>query len=208
MPEVEINSETVDGKRYYTLADGRKFRSVTTVISEKSDKTALLEWRKRVGEKEANRVTALAASRGTAVHSIAEKYVLNKDDYAEGSKSIDLHMFHQIKPFLDESVGTIYGIELPLYSTLLNSAGRTDLVAKFNNINSIVDFKTSKREKKEEWIRNYFIQTTAYSLMYEEMYSVKIPQLAIMIAVDEGQSQLFVKKTKDYYDDVKNFFIE
>lgn len=208
VPEINITSETIDGSRYYTLENGKKYRSVTTIISQKSDKTALLEWKKRVGEEEAKRVTAMASSRGTAVHSIAEKYVLNQDDYSENVSPINLDTFNSIKPFIDKYIGTIYGIELPLYSDLLNAAGRTDVVADFDGTLSIVDFKTSKKEKKEEWIRNYFIQTTAYALMYEEMYSVKVPQIAIMIAVDNDPAQLFVKKTKDYYQDVKRFFID
>ena len=208
VPEINITSETIDGSRYYTLENGKRYRSVTTIISQKSDKTALLEWKKRVGEEEAKRITAVASSRGTAVHSIAEKYVLNQDDYSKNVSPINLDTFNSIKPFIDKYIGTIYGIELPLYSDLLNAAGRTDVVADFDGTLSIVDFKTSKKEKKEEWIRNYFIQTTAYALMYEEMYSVKVPQIAIMIAIDNDPAQLFVKKTKDYYQDVKRFFID
>jgi genome maintenance exonuclease 1 len=208
VPEIKISSEIVDGSRYYTLENGKKYRSVTTIISQKSDKTSLLEWKKRVGEEEAKRISAVASSRGTAVHAIAEKYVLNEDDYSKNVSPINLDTFNSIKPFIDKYIGTIYGIELPLYSDLLNAAGRTDVVADFDGTLSIVDFKTSKKEKKEEWIRNYFIQTTAYALMYEEMYSVKVPQIAIMIAVDNDPAQLFVKKTKDYYQDVKRFFID
>lgn len=208
VPEIKISSEIVDGSRYYTLENGKKYRSVTTIISQKSDKTSLLEWKKRVGEEEAKRISAVASSRGTAVHAIAEKYVLNEDDYSKNVSPINLDTFNSIKPFIDKYIGTIYGIELPLYSDFLNAAGRTDVVADFDGTLSIVDFKTSKKEKKEEWIRNYFIQTTAYALMYEEMYSVKVPQIAIMIAVDNDPAQLFVKKTKDYYQDVKRFFID
>ena len=154
--KTELKTETISGQRFYVLPDGlTKLKSVTSIISEKTDKTALMEWRKKVGEAEANRISKQATIRGTAVHSIAEKYVLNEENYYENQNIFNIESFKPIKTILDQSVDNILGIELPVWSKALKCAGRTDLVATFDGVTSIIDFKTSKKLKKEEWIENY-----------------------------------------------------
>lgn len=206
VPEVSLKEEYIDGKRYYVLPDGQKFRSVTTVIGDYFPKTGLTEWRKRVGDKEANKIMVQAARRGTAVHSICEKYVLNEENYAKDVMPSHLQAFKDIQKLLDESVDNILGVELPLYSVVLKTAGRCDLIAEYNGIPSIIDYKTSKKEKKEEWIENYFIQTTCYAMMFSWIYKINIPQIVIMISVDGDNPQLFVKETKKYVDRVLEIF--
>lgn len=204
--EIEIETKNIDGIRYYVLPNGERFRSVTTVISEASDKTALLEWRKKVGEEEAQKISTQAARRGTAVHSLAERYVLNEEDYLRGAMPSGIDAFKSLQTLIDKHVDNILGIELPLYSTVLKSAGRCDLIAEFNGVPSVVDFKTSRKLKKEEWIENYFLQTTVYSMMFEKMYKIKIPQIAILIAVDHEEPQLFVKDRGEYVNRVLEIF--
>lgn len=204
--EIDMSTEMVDGKRYYVLPDGKKFRSVTTVLSEKTDKTALLEWRKRVGEVEAQKITTQAARRGTAVHSIAERYVLNEDNFYKDAMPSGIDAFVGLKSLLDKHVDNLLGVELPLYSVALNTAGRCDLIGEFDGVPSVIDFKTSRKPKKEEWIENYFLQTTCYSLMFEWIYKIKIPQIAILITVDDELPQLFVKDRNQYVDRVLEIF--
>lgn len=204
--EVDMETTSIDGKRYYVLPDGKKFRSVTTVLGEKLDKTALLEWRKKVGESEANKISTQAARRGTAVHSIAERYVLNEQDYLQQSMPSGVDAFNSIKSLLDRHVDNLLGVELPLYSVAMNTAGRCDLIGEFDGVPSVIDFKTSRKPKKEEWIESYFLQTTCYSMMFERMYKIKIPQVAILIAVDHEEPQLFVKDCGQYVDRVLEIF--
>lgn len=205
--EIPLTTETINGKRHYVLPTGEKFRSVTTVISDKSDKTALFEWRKRIGEQEANKISVQAANRGTAVHNIAEKYVLNEANYNLGSMPSCMDAFNSIKSVLDRSVDNILGIELPLHSIPLKTAGRCDLIAEYNGIPSIIDYKTSRKLKKEEWITNYFIQTACYGMMFESMYSIKIPQTVVIIAVDnEKNPQIFIKNVDAYKSKVLEIF--
>jgi len=109
--EIPLGEEYIDGKRHYVLPDGKKFRSVTTVLSQNKDMTHLLEWKKRVGEEEAKKIITQASRRGTAVHSIAEKYVLNKEDYTKGAMPSGLDSFNSLKQYLDKHVDNIYGIE-------------------------------------------------------------------------------------------------
>lgn len=201
-----LTSETIDGKRYYQIPDGMKLKSVTTVLSEKTDKTALFEWRKRVGEKEANKITAQATRRGTSVHAIAERYLLNEENFYQKENPINVDSFKTLKPLIDESVDNIYGVELPLFSRKLQAAGKTDLVAEYDGVPSIIDFKTSRKLKKEEWIENYFLQSTVYSMMFENLYKIKIPQIVIMITVDHEDPQIFVKPRKLFVNRVIDIF--
>ena len=200
----DLQTTEVDGKRHYLTPEG-VFPSVTTVLSRKTSKQSLDEWRARVGEEEANRVMKLATDRGTAVHNICENYILNKE-YRRGVMPTDMHTFLQIKPYLDLNVGSVYAVEAPLWSSRLKTAGRTDLLAGWQGVNSIIDFKTSKRPKKEEYIENYFIQATCYSLMAEERTALKFPQIVIVIAVDHEDPQIFVRDRDQYVDRVLEVF--
>ena len=201
VPRWELTRETIEGQRYYVLPDGlTKLRSVTTVLGDKLDKTALLEWKKKVGEEEANRISKIATRRGTAIHSIAERYVLNEESYyAPNEMPVNVDSFLPIKDVLDQYVDNILGVELPLWSKALGCAGTTDLVAQYNGVTSIIDFKTSKRMKKDDWIESYFLQSTIYSMMFERLYAIAVPQIVIVVTVDdEPKAQTFVKNRSDY----------
>ena len=209
VPTVELATETIDGQRHYVLPDGvTKLKSVTTIIGERTDKTALMEWRKRVGEAEAQKISVQAARRGTAIHSIAERYVLNEDKfYGEKEMPINIESFKPIKEILDDHVDNILGVEIPLYSKALGCAGRTDLIAEYDGTLSVIDFKTSKRLKKAEWIENYFIQATVYSMMFEWTYKFAVPQIVIIISVDDEKTpQVFKLERSQYVDRVLEIF--
>ena len=211
LPMVELESKMVDGKRYYWTPDGALYPSVTTVLSaNKGD--SIQKWRDRVGEKEANRISRRASDRGTELHSICEDYINNKEGYLNKRMPLCVELFKGIKPILDDNIELVYGNEIALFSHELKTAGRTDLFCRFQGMHTILDYKTSTKLKKEEWIEDYFLQATTYAMMIEEIYKdvkpIYIPQLAIVIAVEEGdiKSQLFVKKTADYREKVKDMF--
>jgi len=208
VPFTELLTETIDGKRHYVLPDGVcKLKSVTTLLDEKLDKTALYEWRRRVGDAEANKVSTQSSRRGTAVHKIAERYVLNEKDIYKDQMPSNVETFQPIKLALDEHVDNVMGIELPLYSKALGCAGRTDLIAEYDGVVSIIDYKTSRKEKKLEWIESYIIQTTIYAMMFERMYRIAVPQIAIIVSVDnEKTPQTFVLERDLYVDRVLKLF--
>lgn len=204
---VEIQDVYEDGKRYYITPDGNRYPSVTTKISEKFGTHYLDAWRARVGEAEADRISNIAKTRGTAIHNLCERYILNDPKYTKGHMPVNIATFKEIKPVLDQYLGKIYGIEYPLWSDTLKTAGRTDLIAEFDGKLSIVDYKTSKRRKEEDHILNYFVQATTYAHMVAERLNIDVPkQIAIVIAVDEDTSQLFMRKTSDYVDMMKSVF--
>jgi genome maintenance exonuclease 1 len=201
----DLETEYVDGKRYYKTPAGN-LPSVTTVLGQKLKNPGLEAWKARVGEEEAKRVSTQAAGRGSAVHLLCEKYLSNDPDYKRGAMPFNLVTFSSIKKHLDLCIGTVHGIEIPLWSENLKTAGRCDLLAGWNGINSVIDFKTSKRKKDEEDIQSYFLQATCYSLMAEERTTLKFPQIVVIIAVDHEDAQVFVKNRDQYVDKVLEVF--
>ena len=192
----KLPRRNVNGQRLYETPDGSFYPSVTTITGQMTKK-AITEWRARVGEKEANRVSKAASSRGTSIHKLCEQYVLNQMDDVKVIPS-NKEMFDAMSNHLRDHVDNIHGVESFLYSDFLRTAGQVDCIAEYDNVLSVIDFKTSKKKKPEAWIQNYFVQAAAYSFMFEERTNIQIPQLVIMIGVDgEDEPQVFTKNTKE-----------
>jgi genome maintenance exonuclease 1 len=203
----DFEAKIIDGKRYYFAPDGNAYPSVTTILGAKKDKTHLDNWIKRVGLEEAEKIKVQAGIRGTAIHTIAEKYMLNEEHYPDNVMPVNVMTFKCIKPVLDKHVGKVFAIEAPLYSAQLKCAGRTDCIAEFDGVTSILDFKTSLKPKKEEWITDYFLQATCYSMMAEALSDLVIPQIVIIVAVDgQPEPQVFVKAKSEYVQKVLQTF--
>ena len=185
-----------DGKRYYTLPDGTRLPSVTTVIGA-TKKAAIMAWRKRVGEEKANQISRKASGRGTNVHSMCEEYLNNEPMTAFMPDAIE--MFLSIKPYLDK-INNIHYQEQALWSTQLGMAGRVDCIGEYEGELSVIDFKTSKKVKSHEDIEDYFWQTTAYALMYEELVGMPIHNLVIIMAVEDNKPLIFKQKTEDHIE--------
>jgi ATP-dependent exoDNAse (exonuclease V) beta subunit len=196
----DLTTETINGKRFYLTPDGNKYPSVTTITSQ-YNKQSILEWRKRVGEEQANQISTKASIRGTNVHKICEDYLNNNENYAKKHMPSSVAMFKKIQPILDEYVNNIHAIEVPLYSNHLRVAGRVDCIAEFDGVLSVIDFKTANKSKEEENIRNYFMQCASYAIMYEERTGTPVPRIAVVIAVEDDHPQLFVKKRNEFTED-------
>ena len=196
----------IDGEqRHYLTPTGEKYPSVTTVLDKTSDKSHLVKWKARVGEEEAARVTKRATTRGTAVHSLCEKYVLNQPIDISKEMPFNVHMFKQLEKFLHANVNNIRGSESSLYSHKLKVAGSCDLIASYRNHAAIIDFKTSNKLKKLEWIENYFLQCAMYSYMFWEMTQQYHPKLVVAIAVEEEtEAQIFEQDVNDWIDKAKD----
>ena len=181
---------TAQGRRYFV--EGNAYPSVTTVIGEMKKKS-ILEWRRKVGEEEANSISKRATTRGNKCHKLAEDYLSNKPLDRYKDDVLSLGMFHQIRPYIDK-INNIHALEESLYSHTLKLAGRVDCIAEYDNELAIIDFKTSTKFKREEWIQDYFSQETAYAIMFQELTGLKVKQLVTIIAVETGTPQVFVKK--------------
>jgi len=188
----QVNLE--DGKRYYVTPEGNKYPSVTTMLSHFS-KNAILEWRNKVGHEQANKISKAASGRGTRLHKLAEKYLANEDMVIDNPTTYEL--FKTLLPYLN-NIDNIYIQEKYLYSNHLRLAGTVDCIAEYKGKINVIDFKTSSKPKREDWIENYFIQTTAYAIMFEERYKISVPRITIIIAVEDDYPQIFHKKRDDY----------
>jgi len=193
----DLVAVTTDSGRVYQTPSGKKYPSITTVLGH-FGKHKLMEWRKAVGEEEANRVGRLAADRGTRLHTICEKYIDNEEDiFGEKTMPHVKAMFNSIKPILDTRVGKVILQEKPLYSDHLRIAGRVDLIAEFDGVASIIDFKTSSRIKTAEDIKDYFEQESAYAIMFEERTGKPIVNLVTIMAVENNATPLVFKEHRD-----------
>lgn len=203
----DLKSNTTDSGREYLTPDGKSYPSVTTVLGFNKDKSKLFEWRKRVGEEEANRIVKKSAGRGTKLHSACEVYLLNEmSDLKIRALMPDVKdFFMQLKPLIDANVGDVYGLEQALYSSRLKIAGRTDCIAVWNGKLSIVDYKNSIKQKKEEYIQDYFIQCTAYAEMFEEVTGLPVEQIVVLIANEEGEPQVFVREKSNYIQQLNRY---
>ena len=193
----ELKTETTNGNRYYLTPEGNKYPSVTSITGLASQ-DSIMKWRRRVGEKKANKISRKASSRGTKVHKLCEDYVGNQElDFSKVQPN-NLFMFKQIKPILDHYLEDVYAIECPLYSDYLKTAGRVDCIGMFNGKPAIIDFKTANKRKQRKWISNYFMQEAAYAEMFEERTKIPINRLVTVIAVEQDEPQLFIEKRDDY----------
>jgi ATP-dependent exoDNAse (exonuclease V) beta subunit len=207
LPELKsLDTMNRDDSRYYIIPDGQQFPSVTTVLGH-FKKKSIMEWRNRVGHEEANRISNRASVRGTKFHNLMERYLKNELDDAYLRESIMPDMrqaFNDMKSTLDR-INNIHFIECTLYSTQLKIAGRTDVIGEFDNELAVIDFKTSLREKKEDHIHDYFLQATAYSLMYEERLGIPINKIVVLISTDGlKEPQVWIKNKNDYSEPLMN----
>lgn len=192
--------QRIDGPiRLYETPEGKRYPSVTTVLGKMMDKSALETWRKRVGEEEAARVSARASARGTNVHTMCENYVLGND--IDASMPHNMMMFNQIKKVLDEKVDMVRATECTLFSDHLKLAGSCDLIANYDGRLSIIDYKTSAKRKRKDWIEGYFLQASLYSYMLWEMTDILVKDIVIIIGVDDSlESQIFIERPQRYLE--------
>ena len=190
---------TPQGRKYFT-PEGNTYPSVTTVLSIHG-KHALEAWKKRVGEEQAKKISNQASVRGTAVHKLAEDYLDNRHDWKENHMPSNLFSFQQIKPILDKRIDNVWFQEAFLYSDYLETAGQVDCIAEFDGKLSIIDFKTSRKKKQKDWIKNYFMQESFYAVAFEERTKKPITQLVTIITVDGDCPQVFIEHRDDHIKD-------
>ena len=189
----KLKRKNIDGARYYTV-NGRPMVSITSVTSW-YNKQIFIDWRKRIGEDEANRITKRATSRGTATHSLIENHLLNKE--VEFDKPSPKMLFLQAKETL-KNINNIYALEESLYSEELGVAGTVDCIAEYNGELSIIDFKTAEKPKPRDWIENYFVQAAAYACMFFERTGIPVKKLVIIMTCENGEVTVY-----EEYDKIK-----
>ena len=190
-----------NGTRYYVTPEGNKYPSITTVLSAYNIKH-IMEWRKRVGNEEADRISRQASGRGTRIHTLCEDYINNKP--LEFKTLLDQELFGTFKSTLHR-ISNVYAQELRMYSDHLRIAGTVDCIAEFDGVLSAIDFKTAKRAKNKEDIENYFMQCSAYAIMFEEQFGIPVAQIVVAIAVDDDEPQVFIERRNTHVKRLLHF---
>ena len=186
--------------RQYTDGQGEPVPSVTTVLGDTGDKTALIAWRKRVGNAEATRISTESAGLGTKVHNALEKYILQEDYEIKGNNHISVMAKNMVNEMIDKGLGKVdelYGVEVGLIAQGLY-AGTADGIGMHEGEECIIDFKTAKKIKKREWIEDYFMQGCAYALAHNEMFKSKIKKVVILMVDREGKFAEFTIKDDEF----------
>ena len=200
-----LETKTINKKRFYITPEGEEYPSITTVLSSRN-KAGLDVWRKRVGDEVANYVSGKAASRGTKVHHMCEDYLNNMailfpSKWDQHKKDFFPYcLFTQLQEKVLQNIDDIYAQEVGLYSDKYKVAGRVDCVSEYNGVPSVIDFKTSTKERKDDWNENYYIQGSAYAEMFQERTGIVIDQVVILVVTEDGTVQEFVKCKHDYLD--------
>ena len=210
-PIVPIDVEPVnkDGVRFYPIPGADKYYPSVTSITSFKNAAFFAGWRKKIGEDEANRITARATQRGTTFHSITEDYIkgeLDLNTYLENNP-LAVRMFQSAKDTLNR-IDNIHCLETFLYSHYLGLAGRVDCIAEFDGELAVIDFKTSTKEKKEDWVEHYFVQETAYAAMFLERTGIEVKKIVTLISVEDGSVQVFQKYNLDDYLQLLKSYIE
>ena len=195
--DIELEKRETPGCRLYQCPNGDWVPSITSVTSF-YNRDIFRDWRKRVGEEEANRITKKATARGTDFHEAAQGYLENKDLDWKNHLPATQFMFHHAKPYLNQ-IQNVHAIERTLYSEYLGIAGRVDCIGEYEGELAVIDFKTSDKIKPEKWLENYFVQETAYACMYYELTGIPVKKLITLMVTPGGDVKVFDKRNKDEY---------
>jgi len=191
----QLERETIDGVRYYDTPDGQKLVSITSVISH-YNREIFREWRAKVGNDEANKITKAATSRGTDMHTLVENYLLNQE--LPEVQPLSDFLFKQAKSDLNK-IDNIHAIEQSLFSKELGVAGTVDCIAEYEGELAVIDFKTSKKPKPKKWIEHYFVQCAAYACMLYEMTGIIVKKFVIIMSCEDGECVVYEEYDKRKY---------
>jgi len=194
----KLERETIDGVRYYRVPDDEELLKLVSITSVTShfNKEIFINWRKKVGDEEADRVTKAATSRGTDMHTLVEDYLHNRN--LSDVQPISDFLFKIAKTELNR-INNIYALEGSLYSKQLGIAGTVDCIAEYDGELAIIDFKTSKKPKPREWIEHYFVQCMAYGCMLYELTGISVKKLVIIMACENGECVVYEERDKSKY---------
>ena len=191
----KLSRETIDGVRYYSVPDEDELLKLVSITSVTShfNKEIFVNWRKRVGNEEAERISKAATKRGTDMHTLTENYLKNEE--LPEVPPISDFLFKIAKGKLNK-IDNIHALEGSLYSKELGIAGTVDCIAEYDGELAIIDFKTSKKPKPRNWVEHYFVQCMAYGCMLYELTGISVKKLVIIMACENGECVIYEEKYK------------
>lgn len=185
--------------RFYITPEGNTYPSITTILGD-GEKPWLVDWRNALGNKKADKVSKEATDRGTAVHLMIERLLNNELSPERGQHHSHVCEFHSLKLFL-KNIDNIITQESALWSDIMKVAGRVDCIGEYEGKRAIIDFKTSTRGKPQTQVQDYFLQTTAYALMFNEVYGIEIEDIVIIMSVENDPvPSVFKRKTEQFIE--------
>ena len=194
----QLERETIDGVRYYQTPEGnQKLVSITSVFCY-INRQIFIDWRRRVGTEEADKITRKATSRGTDFHTLTENHLDNKQFKPGSVQPLSEFMFLLAKDELSK-IDNIHALESSLYSLELGIAGTVDCIAEHAGELSVIDFKTSKKPKPRKWIDHYFVQCAAYACMLYEMTGIMVKKFVIIMSCENGECVVYEETDKAKY---------
>ncbi len=195
----KLERETIDGVRYYSVPDEDELLKLVSITSITShfNKEIFINWRKKIGTEEADKITKAATRRGTDMHTLTEHYLKNDEELPK-VPPISEFLFKIAKGDLNK-IDNIYTLEGSLYSKQLGVAGTVDCIAEYDGELAIIDFKTSKKPKPREWIEHYFVQAMAYGCMLYELTGISVKKLVIIMACENGECIVYEESDKAKY---------
>jgi genome maintenance exonuclease 1 len=193
-----LERTTIDGVRYYSIQEGDELLKLVSITSVTSyiNRQIFLNWRKKIGEEEADKITKAATSRGTDMHTLVENYLHNIE--LPSVQPLSEFLFKIAKTDLDK-IDNIHALEQSMYSKVLGIAGTCDCIAEYNGELSVIDFKTSKKPKPKEWIDHYFVQCAAYACMLYEITGIMVKKFVIIMACENGECEVYEEYNKQKY---------
>ena len=202
----QLERETIDGVRYYQTPEGnQKLVSITSIISH-INRQIFIDWRRRVGTEEADKITRKATSRGTDFHTLTENHLDNKQFKPGSVQPLSEFMFLLAKDELSK-IDNIHALESSLYSLELGIAGTVDCIAEHAGELSVIDFKTSKKPKPRKWIDHYFVQCAAYACMLYEMTGIMVKKFVIIMSCENGECVVYEEYNKRKYINLLSEYI-
>jgi len=198
-----LSRRTIDGVRYYDTPDGKKLVSITSVTSH-HNREIFREWRAKVGNEKANKITKKATSRGTDMHTLVEHHL--KNEKLPKVQPLSEMLFRQAKSDLAK-IDNILVQEEPLFSYVLGVAGTPDCIAEYEGELAIIDFKTSEKPKPEEWIEHYYVQCAAYACMLYEMTGIMVKKFVIIMSCEDGECKVYEQYDKRKYINLLSEYI-
>ena len=195
----ELERETIDSVRYYKVPEDDVLHRLVSITSVTSyiNRQIFINWRKKIGEAAADKITKAATSRGTDMHTFVENYLHNISELPE-VQPLSQFLFKIAKPELN-NINNIHALEKSLYSKVLGIAGTVDCIAEYNGELAVIDFKTSAKPKPKEWIEHYFVQCVAYSCMLYELTGIMVKKLVIIMACENGECVVYEEYDKEKY---------
>ncbi len=184
----------IEGHKYRTPG-GNIYPSVTTILSKTRNTESIRQWRDDIGHSVADYILQQAGIIGTETHQLNEDYLCGRPQYT--SKLLARAHHENFKPYLNK-ITNILGTELPLYSDMLGVAGTADCIAAYDGTLSIIDYKTKRTAQQPDWITDYYIQTTAYGIMLEELAGITIRQGVILVSSEQDTIQEFILDVTPY----------